>query len=475
MNYEIVIGLEVHSELKTQTKVFCTCKNEFGGEPNTRCCPVCVGLPGSLPVLSKVAVEYCIKAGLALGCKINPYAVFERKNYFYPDLSKAYQISQLEYPICLGGGLDIGEGAEKRFIRLNRIHLEEDAGKLVHGNMGTLVDYNRGGVPLIEIVTEPDIHSADEAIDFLNKLKSALVYTGVSDCKMQEGSLKCDVNVSVNKPGQPWGTRTEMKNLNSFSAIKRAIQYESKRQMDELNNGNKIVQETRRWDDNSGKSYAMRTKEDSQDYRYFPDPDILPISIDEKYVAEIQKSLPKMPWELRDKFVADYGLSEYDANLITSDKAYCDLFLEAIKDFNQPKFVLNFIVSEIFKKVNAAGGDDVEIPLLPETLAKLLKLYYNKVISQATTRELLNAVWESNADPEAIVKEQNLASVSDSGALEAILNELVEANPKATEQLKSGDEKIYAFFIGQTMRKTGGKADAAAVRETLNKIINKGN
>ena len=491
-NYQIVIGLEVHVELKTETKAFCSCKNEFGGVPNTHCCPVCIGLPGALPVLNKTAVEYCIRAGLALGCKINPYATFERKNYFYPDLAKAYQISEAEYPICLGGGLEVSasnkardepdssgsgndlnkkSGDSMKFIRLNRIHLEEDAGKLVHDNMGTLVDYNRGGVPLIEIVTEPDMSGADEALDFLNKLKTAIIYTGVSDCKMQEGRLRCDVNVSVNKLNEPLGTRTEMKNLNSFSAVRRAINFESKRQIDELEKGNKIVQETRRWDDMVGKSYPMRSKEDAQDYRYFPDPDILPIEISSKYIEKIRKDLPEMPWQLGAKFIKEYGLSAYDAGLITSDKAYSDLFLGVLNAFNEPKFVLNFIVSEIFRKVNALGLDDVEIPLKSETLAKLLKLYHAKVISQATTRELLSTVWESNADPEVLVKEQNLGQVSDTGELEKILAELLVANPKAAEQLRAGDEKVYGFFIGQTMRKTGGKASASVVRDILGKLI----
>ncbi|MCL2540381.1 MAG: Asp-tRNA(Asn)/Glu-tRNA(Gln) amidotransferase subunit GatB [Firmicutes bacterium] len=470
MSYEIVIGLEIHCELKTKTKAFCSCRNEFGAEPNVNVCPGCLGMPGTLPALNKTAVEYCIRAGLAVGCKISRYSAFERKHYFYPDLPNAYQVSQLEYPLCIGGGLTLDSG---KFVRLNRIHLEEDAGKLLHGPYGTRVDLNRAGVPLIEIVTEPDLRSADEAVEFLAKLKSALLTTGVSDCKMQEGRLRCDVNVSVNKPGDKWGTRIEMKNLASFSAIKRAITYEAKRQMDELDKGNTFVQATRRWDDKDGKSYPMRDKETSNDYRYFPDANIIPINVEPSYVESIRKTLPEMPWELKERLQKELGLSEYDARTITSDKAYSDLYLNVLKTFNEPKFVLNFIMGEVFKKLNALGQDDIEIPLKPEILAKLLKLYHGKTIAQATARELLDEIWESNADPEQIVKDRNLAQVSDSGALEAILQKLVADNPKAAEQLKMGDPKVNQFFIGQTMKATGGKANPAVVLEVLNKIINK--
>ena len=383
--YNTVIGLEVHSELNTKTKCFCGCKNEFGSNPNTHTCPVCTAMPGALPVLNRDAVERAILMGLAVGCRINNYSVFERKNYFYPDLSKAYQISQLEYPLCVGGGIEIEVDGKKKFIRLNRIHLEEDAGKLIHSNAGTLVDYNRGGVPLIEIVSEPDMSSAEEAVAYLQKLRSTLLYVGVSDCKMQEGSIRFDVNISVNKDGEPLGTRTELKNLNSFRAVLKAIKYEANRQIEELEAGRAIVQETRRWDDEKGRTYSMRSKEDSQDYRYFPDPDLIPLDVKPEYIDTIRARLPKLAPQRIEEYKS-WGLTEQDAKLLTDEREYADFFEAVLKEFNEPKFVCNWITAEVFKKLNAIEDEEKKIPVNPSELASMLKLYKDGEINQAGAR-----------------------------------------------------------------------------------------
>ena len=470
-DWKMVIGLEVHSELATNTKLFCSCRNKFGGEPNTNCCPVCTGMPGALPVLNKKAIEYAIKMGLAVGCTINNYSVFERKNYFYPDLSKAYQISQLEYPLCVGGGLEIEVEGKKKFINLDRIHVEEDAGKLIHDNTGTMIDYNRGGVPLIEIVSKPDISSAEEAVAYLEKLRETLLYVEVSDCKMQEGSIRFDVNLSLHKEGEPLGTRTEMKNLNSFRAVSRAIKYEAKRQAEVLNSGGKVIQETRRWDDEAGKTYSMRTKEDSQDYRYFPDPDLVPIETSDEYIDSIRKTLPKLPQER----IIEYqklGLTEQDAKLITTERKNADYFEAVVSLFNEPKFVCNWICSEIFKKLNSSEEIDTDIQVSAKNLAKLLKLYKNNTINQAVARQLFDEMWKSDFDPEVAVNERGLAQMNDTTDLEKILQKIIEDNPKATAELKAGNQKTMAFFIGQTMKATAGKANPKLVGELLQKLIN---
>jgi len=468
--YNTVIGLEVHSELNTQTKCFCGCKNEFGGEPNTHCCPVCTAMPGALPVLNRDAVERAILMGLAVGCKINNYSVFERKNYFYPDLCKAYQISQLEYPLCLGGGLEIEVDGHKKFIRLNRIHLEEDAGKLIHSNQGTKVDYNRGGVPLIEIVSEPDMNSAEEAVLYLEKLRNTLLYVGVSDCKMQEGSIRFDVNISVNKPGEPLGTRTELKNLNSFRAVLHAIRYESQRQIDVLKNGGEIIQETRRWDDAKGKTYSMRTKEDSQDYRYFPDPDLVPLRVSDEYIQSIRAKLPELAPARKTRFMS-MGLSEQDANLLTSERKYADFFEAVIREFDEPKFVCNWITAEIFKKLNAVEDEDKNILIEPTALAKMLKMYKSDEINQAGARKIFEILWENGGDPEELVTSLGLKQMNDSGELRAIIQKIVESNPKAVQELREGNQKTMAFFVGQAMRATQGKANPKMVNDIVNELI----
>ena len=469
--YKVVIGLEVHSELKTETKCFCSCENKFGGEPNTRCCPVCTAMPGALPVLNKKAVEYAIKAGLSVGCRINEYSVFERKNYFYPDLAKAYQISQLEYPLCVGGHVDIEVDGKKKTIRLDRIHLEEDAGKLIHSPNGTMVDYNRAGVPLIEIVSMPDIESAEEAVLYLQKLRATLLYLGVSDCKMQEGSLRCDVNLSLHKEGEPFGTRTEMKNLDSFRAVYRAIKYEAKRQEEELEAGREIVQETRRWDDNAGKSYSMRSKEDAQDYRYFPDPDIVPIIVRKDYIEKIQKDLPKLAYQRAEEYVKNLGLTEQDALLLTNEKYVSDYFDQVIKEFNEPKFVCNWILGEVFKKLNTLDNEEIEILISPKNMAKLLKLYHAQTIGQNVARKLLDELWGTDDDPEIIVKEKGLAQNNDAKGLEEIIKNIMQNNQKAVEELKNGNQKTMAFFVGQAMKATSGKANPKLVNEIVQKLI----
>lgn len=467
--YKKVIGLEVHSELLTETKCFCGCKNLFGGEPNTHCCPVCLAMPGALPVLNQKAVEFTIKTGLAFGCSINPYSVFERKSYFYPDLSKAYQISQLEFPLCVGGGVEIEVDGKTKKIRFDRIHLEEDAGKLIHSKTGTLVDHNRGGVPLMELVSMPDLSSAEEAIAFIKKLRSTLIYLGVSDGKMQEGSLRCDVNLSLHREGEPLGTRTEMKNMNSFREIARAINYEAKRQEQELNAGRKIKQETLRWDSVSGKTFPMRSKEDSNDYRYFPDPDIIPIKVEEEYIKKIAATITRLP-DQRKKEYLELGLTVEDAELITKDRFVADYFEEVIQIFKQPKFVCNWILGEVFKKLNTLEEDD-EIKISASNMAKLLKLYFEEKIGQATARQLLDEIWESDADPEVIVQQKGLGQNNDSAELEVILRKMMAENASAVQDLKAGNQKTMAFFVGQAMRATSGKANPKIVNEIVNKLI----
>ena len=465
--YDIVIGLEVHSELKTNSKVFCSCKNEFGQAPNTNCCPVCVGLPGALPVLNKKAVELVIKAGLTMDCEINNLAVFERKNYFYPDLAKAYQISQLVRPICIGGHIDL----KNKKVRLNRIHLEEDAGKLVHGTqaIGTLIDYNRGGVPLMELVTEPDISSADEAVEFLTKLRQKLIYAGVAECKMEQGGMRCDVNVSVKPKGSSeFGQRTEMKNLNSFKSVYRAINYEANRQIEILRNGGTIVQETRKWDDNHEKSISMRKKETSSDYRYFPDPDMLAVEISREDVEKIKATLPLMPDQLKEKFMGTYGLSEYESDILTKEKSLSDYFNQVLEHFDNAKEVSNWILTEILNRVKDGESDEIEIS--PIELAKLLKLVEDKKVTRTNAKEMLTRVWEGES-LEALEKEYG--GRVDGDQLKTIVQNIVENNPKAVEDYKTSDtpEKVFRWFTGQVMKETKGKANASKAEEFIREFL----
>lgn len=471
--YEVVVGLEVHNELKTNSKVWCNCAAAFSDTPNVHCCPVCTGMPGSLPVLNKTAVEYTVRAGLALHCEINSYAQFDRKNYYYPDLSKAYQISQLTHPLCLGGYLEIDTDAGKKKVRLNRIHLEEDAGKLVHTSDGTLVDYNRAGVPLIEMVTEPDINSADEALTFLENLKQVLKYIGISDCKMEEGSLRCDVNVSLHEPGTPYGTRTEMKNIASFKAVHRAITYEVKRQEMLLAEGKEIVQETRRWDDAAGKSYTMRTKEDAQDYRYFPDPDLVPVSVSREFVAEVQASLPLLPAERAAKYTDEYKLPAYDAGVLTATKEIADFFDACVAAYDNPKTVSNWIMTDVMRKLKEQEGDDIVLPLVPANFADMLRLLADGKINQNAAKQIFEYWWDKDAavPAAALVDKLGLAQVSDTGAIEAVVQEIIDRSPNAVADYRSGNKKALAYFVGQAMKATKGKANPAVVNEIVAKLL----
>ena len=461
MDWDIVIGLEVHAELKTNSKVFCSCKNEYGSAPNTNCCPVCIGLPGALPILNKQAVKYTIKAGLALGCDINDVAVMERKNYFYPDLSKAYQISQLVKPICLNGGIKLENG---KFVRLNRIHLEEDAGKLIHNeNIGSLIDYNRGGVPLIEIVTEPDISSAEEAVEFVTRLRNTLIYTGVADCKMEEGGMRCDVNLSIKPKGSSvYGTRTEMKNLNSFKMIEKAIKVETERQIDIIENGGTIKQETRRWDDANEETVAMRSKETSQDYRYFPDPDILAVTISREDVENIRKTLPLLPEQLKDKFINEYNLPEYDADVIIKDKQISMFYLDCVKLLNEPKQISNWLMTNVLAKLK----DDI-LKISPKQLTDIISLVISRKISKQNGVELFELIWGTNDDATKIATDKKMINDMSTDELYSIIDEILVNNPQVIPQYKTEPDKILNFLTGQTMRQTKGKADSKLVREYL--------
>lgn len=470
MKYDTVIGLEVHCELKTKTKCFCGCKNNFGDEPNSNCCPVCLGFPGALPVLNKTAVEYAIMAGLAFNCSINNETVFERKNYFYPDLSKAYQISQLEKPLCVNGYVEINVNGTYKKIRLNRIHLEEDAGKLIHDGMGgTVVDYNRGGVPLIEIVTEPDIASADEAIAFLETLKNTIAYTGISDVKMEEGSLRCDVNLSVKPAGSnQLGTRTEMKNLNSFKAVFRAINYEQKRQIEEIEDGHEIVQETLRWDDALGESKSMRSKEDSQDYRYFPDPDLLPVYISNEEIAEIKSKLPSLPNELKAKYVS-YGLSDYDAGLLVETKNISDYFNEVLTHIANPKLVANFIINETMRKLK----DDNTNKIDAKSLAELLLLIDKNEISSTAGKQVFEKMWETGKSAGELVEQLGLKQLNNDDEILKMVLEAISNFPQSVADYKNGKTSAIGFLVGQVMKNSKGKANPQKVSLMLKEELEK--
>ena len=475
-NYETVIGLEVHVELATKTKIFCGCSTEFGGAPNTHCCPVCTGMPGTLPVLNKKVVEYAIAAGLATNCTITQKCKFDRKNYFYPDLPKAYQVSQLYLPICRNGHIDIEVDGIKKSIGIHEIHMEEDAGKLVHDEWDdcTLVDYNRCGVPLIEIVSDPDMRSADEVIAYLEKLKLILQYLGVSDCKMQEGSLRADVNLSVREVGAPeFGTRTEMKNLNSFKSIARAIEGERKRQIERIEYGKTVIQETRRWDDNKDSSFAMRSKEDAQDYRYFPEPDLVPIEISDEWIAKIKDAEP----ELRDaktlRYEKEYDIPEYDASIITSSKSLADLFEATVDICGEPKEVSNWIMVEVMRLLKEHAMDPEEIHFAPENLAKLIALIHANTINRTVAKEVFEVVFSENVDPEKYVEEKGLKMVNDEGALRSTIESIVEANPQSVEDYHAGKTKAIGFLVGQTMKAMKGKANPAMINEILLELLSK--
>jgi aspartyl-tRNA(Asn)/glutamyl-tRNA(Gln) amidotransferase subunit B len=476
MDYEIVIGLEVHSELSTKSKIYCSCTTEFGGVPNTHCCPICTGMPGVLPVLNEKVVEYAIRAGLATNCKIAEFSKQDRKNYFYPDLPKAYQTSQYDLPLCKDGYIDIEVEGKKKKVGITRIHIEEDAGKLMHDEWesGTLVDYNRCGVPLIEIVSEPDMRSAEEAKAYLESLKSILQYTGVSDCKMQEGSLRADVNLSVRPMDQKeFGTRTEMKNLNSFRAIIRAIEDETKRQIRELESGSEIIQETRRWDDAKGVSYTMRSKEEAHDYRYFPEPDLVPIVVDREYVDKIKNSLPELQEARSKRYISEFGLPEYDALLITSSKLLADFFEEAVSKSHNAKAVSNWIMGDLTRILKERNLEVEQIPFPAEYLAKLVALIDKGSISGTIGKKVFEKMFDTSKDPELIVKEEGLEVVNDEGALLSVVQKIISNNPQSVADYKAGKEKAIGFLVGQAMKETRGKGNPTLLNKLIKEELDK--
>ena len=468
-DYEVVIGLEVHAELSTKTKIFCSCPTEFGGEPNTHTCPICMAMPGALPVLNEKVVEYAVKAGLATNCEISRNSKNDRKNYFYPDLPKSYQISQFDKPLCQHGYVNIDLDGEVKRIRLTRIHIEEDAGKLNHDEFGrgSLVDLNRAGVPLIEIVSEPDIRSAKEAETYLRKIKSILEYIEVSDCKMQEGSLRADVNVSIRKKGETkFGTRTEMKNMNSFRSIVRAIEYEVDRQVDIVEEGGTITQETLRWDDVSGKTFPMRDKEDAQDYRYFPEPDLLAIRLSDEYIQNIKENLPELPESRRKRYIEEYGISERDSNLLTASKHLSDLFEAAEKICKNPKAVANWLLSDVSRILNEKEMEADAIPFTEEDLAELITLIDQGTISSAIAKKVLEEMFEKEEKkPSKIIERNGWVQISDEGAIKEVVLKVLANNPQSVSDFKAGKDKALGFLVGQAMKETKGKANPKMLNE----------
>ena len=472
--YETVIGLEVHVELATKTKIFCGCSTAFGGAPNTHTCPVCTGMPGSLPVLNKQVVEYAIAVGLATNCSITQYCKFDRKNYFYPDNPQNYQISQLYLPICRNGGIEIETAAGKKTIGIHEIHMEEDAGKLVHDDWtgSSMVDYNRSGVPLIEIVSEPDMRSADEVIAYLEKLRMIIQYLGASDCKLQEGSMRADVNLSVREVGATeFGTRTEMKNLNSFKAISHAIEGERARQIELLEEGRQVIQETRRWDDNKESSYAMRSKEDAQDYRYFPEPDLVPIMISDEWLQAVKDRQPELRSEKLERYKKEYDIPEYDAEIITGTKKMADIFEATTAICNKPKKVSNWLMVETMRLLKENEMEAEDISFSPENLAKLIEMADAGEINSSVAKEVFEEIFKNNIDPEKYVEEKGLKTVSDDGALREVIEKVVADNPKSVEDYNSGKKKAIGFLVGQTMKAMQVKADPGKVNKILMEIL----
>lgn len=478
MKYEAVIGLEVHTELQTKTKIFCSCRTSFGADPNTNVCPVCLGLPGVLPVLNKKVLEYAVRAGLALNCEISRFSKFDRKNYYYPDLPKNFQTSQFDLPICEHGYLDVEVEGEKRRIRITRAHMEEDAGKLVHHGTSitdsdySLVDYNRTGTPLLEIVSEPDMRSAKEAAAYMEKMRAILQYVGISDCRMEEGSLRCDANVSVRPVGQKeLGTKTEIKNINSFKGVERAIEYEAMRQAELLEDGGKVVQETRTWDEKEGVTKSMRTKEEANDYRYFPEPDLVPFTVSDEYIENIRKSLPELPDARKERYMKEFGLSSEDAVFMTNDKATADYFEAAVDAGADPKACVNWLMGEFASQLSTDGIEIAKAPVSAENLAALLKLISKGTISGKIAKKVFATMWKEGGNPEEIVKAQGLVQISDTAELSKLVDEVVGKNPKAVEDFKAGKKKAVGALVGQIMKATKGKANPRVINELLNKKL----
>ena len=469
-DYEVVIGLEVHCELSTKTKIFCSCSTEFGGEPNTHCCPICMAMPGTLPVLNEKVVEYAVKAGLATNCSIEKNSKNDRKNYFYPDNPKSYQISQYDKPLCYDGYVTIETEEGEKKIRIERIHIEEDAGKLNHDEYGrgTFVDLNRAGVPLIEVVSKPDLRSAKEAESYMRKLKSIFEYIEISDCKMEQGSLRADVNVSVRKKGsEEFGTRTEMKNMNSFRDIVRAIEYEAERQIEELENGNKIMQESLRWDEISGRTFPMRDKEDADDYRYFPEPDLVAINLSDEYIENIKKSLPELPESRKKRYIEEYDLTEKAANFVTSSKYYSNLFEEAIEICKNPKIAGNLIMSDIARILNEREEEPEALKFTGKELGELITLIDKGTISSAIAKKVLEELFNEVKMPSKIIEEKGWVQISDENAIKEVVEKVLSANPQSISDYKAGKDKALGFLVGQAMKETKGKANP----QLLNKLF----
>lgn len=473
--YETVIGLEVHVELATKTKIFCGCSTAFGGAPNSHTCPVCTGMPGSLPVLNKQVVEYAAAVGLATNCTITKNCKFDRKNYFYPDNPQNYQISQLYLPICRDGHVDItmSDGTTKA-VRIHEIHMEEDAGKLIHDDWEdvSLVDYNRSGVPLIEIVSEPDMRSADEVIAYLEKLRLIIQYLGASDCKLQEGSMRADVNLSVREVGsEEFGTRTETKNLNSFSAIARAIEAETNRQIDLLESGEKVIQETRRWDDGKGYSYAMRSKEDAQDYRYFPDPDLVPLNISDEWLDQIKRRQPEFKTEKMARYKEEFGIPDYDIDIITDSKKLADLFEQTTAICNQPKKVSNWIMGEVMRILKDRSLEPDDITFSPKNLAKLIVLVEAGTINGSVAKDVFVKIFDEDVDPDKYIEENGLKQVNDEGELRTVIEKVIADNPQSVSDYRGGKVQAMGYLVGQTMKAMKGKANPGMVNQILKELL----